>query len=103
MKILIKRALFLILSLCIFATLFSCGSSDDTKPSDEAQEIISTAEISFVNARAKPPLTSSGQTVKTKKGPAAVSIFKKYKELYGVAPKQLTDIDDGTDRRFLTF
>lgn len=100
MKILVKRALFLMLSLCILITLFSCGSDDGSKPSDEAKKIISTDDISFTNAEGKATFNIvRAESENEKTGPVAVDIFKKYKELHKAAPKQMTDSDDGTDCR----
>ena len=78
MKILVKRALFLILSLCILITLFSCGSDDGSKPSDEAKKIISTDDISFTNAEGKATFNIvRADSENEKTGPVAVDILKK--------------------------
>lgn len=95
-----KRTATLILSLCIFLSLFACGSGGNMELSAEAEKIASTDDISFIDAKGKATFnivrpSKQNETV----GPVAVDIFKKYKELHSVTPKQLTDTEDGTDRR----
>lgn len=95
-----KRTATLILSLCIFLSLFACSSGGNMELSAEAEKIASTDDISFINAEGKATFnivrpSKQNETV----GPVAVDIFKKYKELHSVTPKQLTDTEDGTDRR----
>lgn len=95
-----KRTATLILSLCIFLSLFACSSGGNMELSAEAEKIASTDDISFIDAEGKATFnivrpSKQNETV----GPVAVDIFKKYKELHSVTPKQLTDTEDGTDRR----
>ncbi len=95
-----KRTATLILSLCIFLSLFACSSGGNMELSAEAEKIASTDDISFIDAEGKATFnivrpSKQNETV----GPVVIDIFKKYKELHSVTPKQLTDTEDGTDRR----
>ncbi len=99
MKIFIKRTLLLILSLCITVSLFACVGSN-MELSAEAEKIVSAKEISFINAEGKATFDIVRAEVDNETaGPVAVSIFKKYKELHKVTPKQLIDSTDNPDRR----
>ncbi len=94
-----KRVGAIILSLCLFVLLFACGSNS-MELTTEAKKIVSTEDIEFIGDDGKATFNivrADGDNETA--GSVAVEIFKKYKELYGATPKQLTDLEDGADKR----
>ncbi len=98
MKNYFKRAGVIILSLCLFVLLFACSNSMEL--SAEAEKIVATEDFEYVDANGNATFSIvRAESDNENAGPIAIEIFKKYKEIYGVAPKQRTDSDDGTDQR----
>ena len=85
----------IVLSFCLFMSLFACGNTG-MKLSAEAEKIVSTEKITFVdsNGNAVFRITRPDE-VSLSAGPSAVGIFKAYKEKYNTAPKQVTDAESG--------
>lgn len=92
----LKRVTYIILSFCILITTVACGNSVNMKLSDEAKKIVSTELIEFVaDGGLAEFVIVRPDAVDDYAGPLAVEIFRKYKELYGVTPKQVTDEQSG--------
>ena len=100
MKKALKRICVLAVFLMLLASLFACNSNVNMELSAKAEKIVSTDEIKFVNDDG----TATFRIVRPDSidefaGPAAISIYKKYKEAHGTAPKQCTDAESGENVR----
>lgn len=100
MKKVLKRIGALVVFLMLLASLFACNSNVNMELSAKAEKVVSTDEIKFVNDDG----TATFRIVRPDSidefaGPAAISIYKKYKEAHGTAPKQCTDEGSGENVR----
>lgn len=100
MKNCLKRVILTVLSVCILMSLLSCCSDETMKLSAEAEKLVSTERIDFVDADGnavfnivRPDASNVGE------GQTAAAIYKKYREIYNSSPKQMTDADNAADKR----
>ncbi len=88
----------ILLSLCLVASIIVYHSIKPN-PVDTATttpEGVSTEKITFADSNGKAVFRIvRPDAVSPSAGPTAVSIFKTYKEKYSVAPKQVTDAENG--------
>ena len=93
MKTYLKKIISLVLILFIVCFMASCKSDSTTSVVSEVESL--TGEKTFVDSNGEAIYRIvRPDKIDAEAGPLSVSIFKKYRDLYGVAPQQVTDAED---------